>query len=89
MATRKAKKARGKTRRRTAVKRRPGRRVRARRAGGRRPTAAGAAAKRVVELEAENRRLRAEIDTLRARLEEKPAPAFGLAPDDESAVPQD
>jgi hypothetical protein len=67
----KAKKGRGKRKAapRAAAGRRPKKVVR-----GAGSAAPGTAQKRIAALEAENRRLREEIATLRARLAENPAP---------------
>jgi hypothetical protein len=70
MARRKAKK--GGTKGKASARKRPAARKKPARASTARTAAAGAAKKRIAALEAENRRLRAEIETLRG---ERVAPA--------------
>jgi hypothetical protein len=68
----KAKKAKKKTGRRVAGRRAPARKAKTG-ARGKSPAAGGGGAKRIAELQAENRRLREEIAALRAEREEQPA----------------
>ena len=77
MARRKTRKVRPKPKARTARQHPTARREPSARSRGQNATA-----RRVSELEAENRRLREEIAALQARLADRPAPALNLAADE-------
>ena len=84
MARRRTRTRKAKARARTTRKQ-PARGGRA--SAPRRTAAAAGSARRITELQAENRRLRAEIAALQARLADRQAPAFNLAAEEDETSP--
>lgn len=82
MARRKTKKAKGKTKGRKAGTRRAPKK---RKAAG---ASSQASTKRIAALEAENRRLRGELESLRTEQSERAVPAFNLTADEGEAETQ-
>jgi hypothetical protein len=78
MVRRKTKKAKGKTKGRKAGTRRAPKKRKA--AGATASSQTGT--KRIAALEAENRRLRKELESLRTEQSERPVPAFNLTADE-------